>query len=188
MNFLKQTSRAYENLIQEGNGSHCSPDQQFLAINKLEHFELFIYWIFRSEKRKYFVSIWLNYSVFFINFIFTIALLSPLGMWSGPFIRTNTKSSLPKDALFGLVQYDPGEDFHEQIVDKCFCISLWCPFRMNLKKKFLSHGWFVPSLFEISPVVLEVMKMCKVYYDNNNGKNFDQKSSLDPSVQVSLNP
>ena len=51
----------------------------------------------------------------------------------------------------------------------------------------------MPSLVEIGPVVLEKkMKMWKVYdddddNDNDEGQrtNFDQKSSLEPSAQVS---
>ena len=60
----------------------------------------------------------------------------------------------------------------------------------------------MPSLVEIGPVVLEKkMKMWKVYNDNDNNDNdnddnddddndgqrtnFDQKSSLEPSAQVS---
>ena len=58
----------------------------------------------------------------------------------------------------------------------------------------------MPSLVEIGPVVLEKkMKMWKVYDDNDNNNNdndnnddndgqrtnFDQKSSLEPSAQVS---
>ena len=52
----------------------------------------------------------------------------------------------------------------------------------------------MPSLIEIGPVVLEKkMKMWKVYEDNDNDDNandgqrtnFDQKSSLEPSAQVS---
>ena len=48
----------------------------------------------------------------------------------------------------------------------------------------------MPSLVEIGPVVLEKkMKMGKVYDndDNDDGQrtNFDQKSSLEPSAQVS---
>ena len=46
------------------------------------------------------------------------------------------------------------------------------------------------SLVEICPVVLEKMKMWKVYNnnDNDNGQrtNSDQRSSLEPSAQVSL--
>ena len=65
----------------------------------------------------------------------------------------------------------------------------WIPF---------TQGCFVPSLIEIGPVVLEKkMKMWKVYdnddndnddNDDNDGQrtNFDQKSSLEPSAQVSL--
>ena len=87
---------------------------------------------------------------------------------------------------------------------------------VNWKKKktiiyFIRIEWFliwtnlnslyprmlVPSLVEISPVVLEKMKMWKVYdndnkendNDNNNDDgqqtNFDQKSTLEPSAQVS---
>ena len=61
----------------------------------------------------------------------------------------------------------------------------WIPF---------TQGYFVPSLVEIGPVGLEKkMKMLKVYgNDNNDDKNndgqranFDQKSSLEPSAQVS---
>ena len=62
-----------------------------------------------------------------------------------------------------------------------------------------TQGYFVPSLVEIGPVVLEKkMKMWKVYdddddnddnadNDDNDGQrtNFDQKSSLEPSAQVS---
>ena len=49
----------------------------------------------------------------------------------------------------------------------------------------------MPSLVEIGSVVLEKkMKMWKVYDndDNDDGQrtNFDQKSSLEPSAQVSL--
>ena len=51
----------------------------------------------------------------------------------------------------------------------------------------------MPSLVEIGPVVLEKkMKMCKVYDNDDNDNdddgqrtNFDQKSSLEPSAQVS---
>ena len=49
----------------------------------------------------------------------------------------------------------------------------------------------MPSFVEIGPVVLEKkMKMLKVYDndDNDNDRqwtNFDQKSSLEPSAQVS---
>ena len=88
---------------------------------------------------------------------------------------------------------------------------------VNWKKKktiiyFIRIEWFfiwtnlnslyprmlVPSLVEISPVVLEKkMKMWKVYDDDNNDHgndnnnddgqrtNFDQKSSLEPLAQVS---
>ena len=67
----------------------------------------------------------------------------------------------------------------------------WIPF---------TQGCFVPSLIEIGPVVLEKkMKMWKVYDNNDNNNNdndnnddndgqrtnFDQKSSLEPSAQVS---
>ena len=48
----------------------------------------------------------------------------------------------------------------------------------------------MPSLVEIGPLVLEKkMKMWKVYdYNDDDGQrtNFDQKSSLEPSTQVSL--
>ena len=54
----------------------------------------------------------------------------------------------------------------------------------------------MPSLVEIGPVVLEKnMKMLKVYENNNDDENddyegqrtnVDQKSSLQPSTQVSL--
>ena len=51
---------------------------------------------------------------------------------------------------------------------------------------------FVPSLVEIDPVVLEKkMKMWKVYAkaqeedDDGQWTNYDQKSSLEPSAQVS---
>ena len=61
--------------------------------------------------------------------------------------------------------------------------QMWIPF---------IHGWFVPSLVEIGPVVLEKMKMWKVYGNDNNdnnddGKrtNYDQKSPLESSAQVS---
>ena len=56
------------------------------------------------------------------------------------------------------------------------------------------QGCFVPSFVEIGPVVLEKkMKMWKVYDNDNNDNdnddgqrtNFDQKSSLEPSAQVS---
>ena len=44
----------------------------------------------------------------------------------------------------------------------------------------------MPSLVEIGPVVLEEkMKMLKVYDDDRQRKNFDQKSSLEPSAQMS---
>ena len=49
----------------------------------------------------------------------------------------------------------------------------------------------VPSLAEIGPVVLEKMKIWKVYANDDNDDNdrqqtnFDQKSSLEPSAQVS---
>ena len=52
----------------------------------------------------------------------------------------------------------------------------------------------MPSLVEIGPLVLEKkMKMWKVYDDDDDdnddndgqGTNFDQKSSLEPSAQVS---
>ena len=56
----------------------------------------------------------------------------------------------------------------------------------------ITQGCFVPSLVEIGPVVLEKkMKMWKVYDNDNNDNddgqrtNFDQKSSLEPSAQVS---
>ena len=62
----------------------------------------------------------------------------------------------------------------------------WIPF---------TQGYFVQSLVEIGPVVLEKkMKMLKVYDnandddDNDNDgqrTNFDQKSSLEPLAQVS---
>ena len=56
----------------------------------------------------------------------------------------------------------------------------WIPFTL---------GCFVPSLVEIGPVVLEKkIKMWKVYENNDDDrqrKNFDQKSSLEPSAQVS---
>ena len=56
----------------------------------------------------------------------------------------------------------------------------------------------MPSLVEIGPVVLEKkMKMWKVYDDNDNDNDdndndgqrtiFDQKSSFEPSAQVSKN-
>ena len=71
------------------------------------------------------------------------------------------------------------------------------------KVRFIQY--FVPSLVEIGPVVLEKkMKMWKVYDNNNDANddnndanednndnddwqrtNFDQKSSLEPSAQVS---
>ena len=50
----------------------------------------------------------------------------------------------------------------------------------------------MPSLVEISPVVLEKKMECKKVYDNanddNDGQwtNFDQKSSLEPLAEVSL--
>ena len=56
----------------------------------------------------------------------------------------------------------------------------------------LTQGCFVPSLIEIGPMVLEKkMKMCKVYDNNNDNDyglrtNFDRKSSLEPSAQVSV--
>ena len=59
------------------------------------------------------------------------------------------------------------------------------------KKSWISfiQGWFVPSLAEIGPVVLEKkMKMCKVYdNDDEDGQrtNFAKKNSLEPSAQVS---
>ena len=44
----------------------------------------------------------------------------------------------------------------------------------------------MPSLVEIGPVVLEEkMKMLQVYDNDGQRKNFDQKSSLEPSAQVS---
>ena len=61
----------------------------------------------------------------------------------------------------------------------------------------ITQEYFVPSLVEIGPVVLEKkMKMWKVYNnakfvndnnDDNDGQrtNFDQKSSLEPLAQVS---
>ena len=59
----------------------------------------------------------------------------------------------------------------------------WIPF---------TQGCFVPSLVEIGSVVLEKkMKMWKAYDDDDNDDNdgqrtnFDQKSSLEPSAQVS---
>ena len=64
----------------------------------------------------------------------------------------------------------------------------WIPF---------TQGHFVPNLVEIGLVVLEKkMKMWKVYYNNDNNANdnddldwqqtnFDHKSSLEPSAQVS---
>ena len=44
------------------------------------------------------------------------------------------------------------------------------------------------SFVEISPMVLEKMKMWKDYNNNDDGQwtNFDQKSSLEPSAQVSI--
>ena len=55
-----------------------------------------------------------------------------------------------------------------------------------------TQGCFVPSLVEIGPVVLEKkMKLWKVYDDDDDNDNdgqrtkFDQKSSLEPSAQVS---
>ena len=64
-----------------------------------------------------------------------------------------------------------------------FDLKAWTPF---------TQGWLVPSLIEIGPVVLEEMKMWKVYNDDANDnddgqcsdqKN-DQKSSREPSAQV----
>ena len=43
----------------------------------------------------------------------------------------------------------------------------------------------MPSMVEIGPLVLEKMKMWKVYNNNRQQTNFDQKSSLEPSAQVS---
>ena len=69
-------------------------------------------------------------------------------------------------------------------------------FHLNKLESPSTQGYFVPSLVEIGPVVLEKkMKMWKVYdnddnddNDNNNDDgqrtNFDQKSSLEPSAQV----
>ena len=51
-----------------------------------------------------------------------------------------------------------------------------------------TQGCFVQSLVEIGLVVLEKkMKMWKVYDNNDDGQrtNSDQKSSLEPSTQVS---
>ena len=47
--------------------------------------------------------------------------------------------------------------------------------------------FFVPSLVEIGPVVLEKKRMRNVY-DNDDGErtSCDQKSSLEPSAKVSL--
>ena len=51
-----------------------------------------------------------------------------------------------------------------------------------------THEYIVPSLVNIDEVVLEKKtKMWKVYDNNNNNRqwtNFDKKSSLQPSVQV----
>ena len=59
--------------------------------------------------------------------------------------------------------------------------QIWIPF---------TQGYFVPSLVEIDPVVLEKkMKIWKVYandYDDEQTINFDRKSLLEPSAQVSL--
>ena len=64
---------------------------------------------------------------------------------------------------------------------------------LNKLESPFTQECFVPSLVEIGPVVLEKMKMWKVYNandndDNNNEgqrTNFDQKSSREPLAQVS---
>ena len=55
--------------------------------------------------------------------------------------------------------------------------------RKKLKKKWIpfNQKCFVPSLVEIGSVVLEKMKMWKVYNDNAQQTNFDQKSSVETS-------
>ena len=62
--------------------------------------------------------------------------------------------------------------------------SLW---ELNGSSFEQAQGCIVPSLVEIGPVVLEkMMKMWKVYDNEDRQRtNFDQKSSLQPSAQVS---
>ena len=116
-------------------------------------------------------------------FLRNFVLISP---WKslGPFIWKKLESPLPKDALwfwrrrflkicqciFGLLYLSPLGKVWDPSFEKT-----WIPF---------AQGCFVPSLFEIGPVVLEKMKMWKDYYnkDNDDGQrtNFDQKSSLEP--------
>ena len=63
-------------------------------------------------------------------------------------------------------------------------VQTWMPF---------TQEFTVPRLVEIGPVVLEKMKMWKVYAndkdddndDDGQWTNFGQKSSLAPSAQVS---
>ena len=55
----------------------------------------------------------------------------------------------------------------------------WIPF---------TQGCFMPNLVEIGPVVLEKMKIWKIYDDNDDDKqqtNCDQQSSLESLAQVS---
>ena len=95
---------------------------------------------------------------------------------------------------YDLIYYKIGQVVLEKKILKiCQCIftilylsplgKVWGP---SFEKTWIpfAQGCFVPSLFEIGPVVLEKMKMWKDYDNNDNDHgqrtNFDQKSSLEP--------
>ena len=90
-----------------------------------------------------------------------------------------------------------------EICQCIFIILLFSPLEKGQATSFeqikipFNQGCFVPRSIKIGSVVLEKkMKMWKVYDDNDNDDNdnndddgqrtsFDQKSSLEPSAQVS---
>ena len=128
--------------------------------------------------------------MYFPNFV----IISP---WKkeGAFIWTNLNSLHPKMIVPIFVEICPVV-LEKKILKICEFIFAFCNY-LPLEKGVAIHlnklespspKNLVPSFVENGPVVLEKkMKMWKVYDKDDNGQqtNFDQKSSLQPSAQVS---
>ena len=142
-------------------------------------------------------------SMYFLYFV----IISP---WkrAGPFIWTNWNPLHPRMLCAKFSWNWPsgsGEEYFSNssmyfhnfvIISSCISIRAW-PFIWTNLNHF-TQGCFVLSLVKINSVVLEKkMKMWRVYDNKDNGNsdyndndsqrtNFDKKSSLEPTTDVSL--
>ena len=125
-------------------------------------------------------------------------LISPLGEGRGPSIEQtwivyNQGSFVPS-----LVEISPVvlEEEILKILLKNYLLIIfpWIGRGPSFEQNWIpiTQGCFVPSLIEIGPVVLEKKKKMWKVYNNDNDYNYDgqrtncdQKSSLEPSAQVS---